>query len=86
MRQAFALEARTVASDDEIALAEHDVACQTSSGYRAALYDAQWNRLLHVTATDAAVLRSADGDQAALADRVAATIERLAPPAPEGVD
>lgn len=86
MRQAFALEARTVASDDEIALAEHDVACQTSSGYRAALYDAQWNRLLHVTATDAAVLGSADGDQAALADRVAATIERLAPPAPEGVD
>lgn len=86
MRQAFELEARTVASDDEIALAEHDVACQTSSGYRAALYDAQWDRLLHVTATDAAVLWSADGDQAALADRVAATIERLAPPAPEGVD
>lgn len=73
-------------TEPELALAEQDLACQRSSGYRAALYDAQWSRLLHVTATDAAVLRSAEGDQAALADRVAATIERLAPPAPEGVD
>ncbi|MFJ5143756.1 hypothetical protein [Curtobacterium sp. NPDC088465] len=70
----------------EIALAEHDLACQQSSGYREALYDAQWSRLLHVTATDAAVLAAARPDQLAVADRVARTIERLAPEAPEGVD
>ncbi|MDM7884349.1 hypothetical protein QUG92_04470 [Curtobacterium sp. RHCKG23] len=73
-------------TDAETALAEHDVACQESSGYRRALYDAQWSRLLHVTASDAAVLDAVRPDQVAVAERVAATIERLAPPAPEGVD
>ncbi len=54
--------------------------------YRRALYDAQWSRLLHVTASDAAVLDAVRPDQVAVAERVAATIERLAPKAPEGVD
>ncbi|UBQ03294.1 hypothetical protein [Curtobacterium sp. TXMA1] len=70
----------------EIALAEQDLSCQETSGYRAALYDAQWSRLLHVTATDAAALAAARPDQLAVAERVATTIEQLAPEAPEGVD
>lgn len=61
-------------------------ACQQSSGYRRALYDAQWSRLLHVTATDAAVLESVEPDQADVAERIASTIDRLAPAAPKGVD
>lgn len=87
MRQAFGISGLALpVTKAEIALAEHDLACQQSSGYREALYDAQWSRLLHVTATDAAVLAAARPDQLAVADRVAATIERLAPEAPEGVD
>ncbi|WP_182045465.1 hypothetical protein [Curtobacterium sp. ME26] len=87
MRQAFGTRGPALpVSDAETAFAEHDVACQESSGYRWALYDAQWSRLLHVTASDAAVLDAVRPDQVAVAERVAATIERLAPPAPEGVD
>ncbi|WP_420366583.1 hypothetical protein AAEP80_07565 [Curtobacterium sp. L3-7] len=70
----------------EIAVAKRDVACQTSSGYRKTLYDAEWNRLLHVTASDAAVLAAAEPDQLAVDARLDRTIERLAPKAPAGVD
>lgn len=86
IRQEFEIEARPAASAGEIALAEEDVACQSSSGYRRALYDAEWTLLLHVTATDAAALEATDGDQLAAAERVRRTIERLAPEAPAGVD
>ena len=87
MRQAFGISGLALpVTEAETTLAEQDVACQQSSGYREALYDAQWSRLLQVTATDAAVLDAAEPDQVAVAERVAATIERLAPEAPEGVD
>ncbi|MGN8050974.1 hypothetical protein ACTJKO_14940 [Curtobacterium sp. 22159] len=87
MREAFGIGAPTMpVSADERTLAERDVACQTSSGYRRALYDAQWSELLRVTATDAAVLARADGDQAEVGQRLDRWIERLAPDAPDGVD
>ena len=87
MRQAFGTSGRALpVTDAETTLAERDVSCQGSSGYRKALYDAEWSRLLHVTATDAAVLGAAEPDQAEVATRVATTIERLAPEAPDGVD
>ncbi len=87
MRQAFGISGLALpVTEAETTLAEQDVACQQSSGYRKALFDAQWSRLLHVTATDAAVLDAAEPDQVAVAERVAATIERLAPEAPDGVD
>lgn len=87
MRQAFGIDGLALpVSKAEVALAEQDLSCQESSGYREALYDAQWSRLLHVTATDAAVLAAARPDQLAVAERVATTVEQLAPEAPEGVD
>ncbi|WP_144766216.1 hypothetical protein [Curtobacterium sp. 9128] len=72
-------------SKREVAVAERDVACQESSGYRAALYDAEWQRLLHVTASDAAALRRGSTRQPQLDARLDATIARLAPAAPDGV-
>lgn len=70
----------------EVATAERDVACQRSSGWRSALYDAEWQRLLHVTASQAAVLRRGSTDNPAVEDRVDDAIRRLAPEAPAGVD
>lgn len=70
----------------EVAVAERDVRCQRSSGYRQALYDAEWSRLLHVTARDAAVLAATEPDQATLAARLDRVVERLAPDAPTDVD
>jgi len=76
----------TPVQDGEVAIAERDVACQESSGYREALYDAEWNRLLHVTKSDADVLRTAKADQLAVDRRLDETIRRLAPKAPADVD
>lgn len=77
-------------SDDpgkaEVAVAERDVACQESSGYRSALYAAEWERLLHVTATDAAVLRKGSTRQPQVEARLDRVIARLAPAAPTDVD
>ncbi|MBM7411315.1 hypothetical protein JOE38_001138 [Clavibacter michiganensis] len=42
----------------DIALARADAACQASSGYRAALYDAQWREESLVTEADAVLLSS----------------------------
>jgi hypothetical protein len=44
-------------------LARADAACQASSGYRAALYDAQWREESLVTEADAALLSSARARQ-----------------------
>lgn len=74
------------ASASEVAVAERDVACQESSGYRTALYDAEWDRLLHVTASDAATLRAGSTRHPEVDARLDATIARLAPAAPDGVD
>lgn len=76
----------TPVQDAEVAVAERDVACQASSGYRRALYDAEWHRLLHVTATDAAALGAAEPQQLAVDRRLDRTIGRLAPEAPADVD
>ncbi|MCS5494721.1 hypothetical protein NY548_13885 [Curtobacterium flaccumfaciens pv. flaccumfaciens] len=77
-------------SDDpgkaEVAVAERDVACQESSGYRGALYAAEWERLLHVTATDAAALRKGSTRQPQADARLDRVIARLAPAAPTDVD
>lgn len=70
----------------EIAIAKRDAACQQSSGYRTALYDAEWSRLLHVTASDAEALRGGSTQQPEVAARVERTIERLAPAAPADAD
>ncbi|MFT2753728.1 hypothetical protein [Clavibacter sp. Sh2088] len=43
----------------DIALARADAACQASSGYRAALYEAQWREESLVTEADAVLLSSA---------------------------
>lgn len=75
----------TPVQDAEVAIARRDVACQESSGYREALYDAEWGRLLHVTASDAAELRRTSPDQLAVDRRLDATIRRLAAPAPADV-
>lgn len=79
-----------LSSDDpgrsEVAVAERDAACQESSGYRSALYAAEWDRLLHVTATDAAVLRKGSTRWPQVDTRVDRTIARLAPEAPADVD
>lgn len=87
MRDDFGTEltASTV-QDAEVAVAERDVACQDSSGYRRALYDAEWARLLHVTASDAAVLGATEPDQPTVDRRLDTVIRRLAPAAPAGVD
>lgn len=76
----------TPVQDAEVAIARRDVACQDSSGYRQALYDAEWSRLLHVTASDAAVLRATEPTQRSVDRRLDAVIRRLAPEAPAGVD
>jgi hypothetical protein len=76
----------TPVQDAEVAVAERDVACQESSGYRQALYDAEWDRLLHVTKTDAAVLRAVEPEQLVVDRRLDRTIQRLAPEAPADVD
>jgi hypothetical protein len=87
MRRQFGTDfGSTPVQDAEVAIAGRDVACQESSGYRQALYDAEWDRLLHVTATDAAVLRSAEPKQLVVDRRLDRTIERLAPEAPADVD
>jgi hypothetical protein len=43
---------------DDVALARADAACQASSGYRAALYEAQWREESLVTEADAVLLSS----------------------------
>ncbi|PZE86445.1 hypothetical protein [Curtobacterium sp. MCBD17_032] len=68
--------------DDEIAVADRDVRCQRSSGYRQTLYDAEWDRLLRVTASDAAVLAAGDPGQRAVAARLDRVVEQHAPAAP----
>lgn len=70
----------------EVAVAERDAACQDSSGYRKALYGAEWDRLLHVTATDAAVLRKGSTRWTQVDARVDRAITRLAPEAPADAD
>ncbi|MBF4609048.1 hypothetical protein [Curtobacterium sp. VKM Ac-1393] len=70
----------------EVAVAERDAACQDSSGYRKALYGAEWDRLLHVTVTDAAVLRKGSTRWAQVDARVDRAITRLAPEAPADAD
>lgn len=67
----------TPISDEETASATLDVGCQTSSGYRARFYDAEWNRLVRVTASDAATLTRADPDMPAVSARLRATVLRL---------
>lgn len=76
----------TPVQDGEVAIAVRDADCQVSSGYRSALYDAEWSRLLHVTASDAAVLHAAKADQLVVDRRLSEAIRRLAPTAPEDVD
>ncbi|GAB2977079.1 hypothetical protein [Frigoribacterium salinisoli] len=50
------------------ALARADVACQASSGYRSALYEAQWREESLVTAEDAALFSSPRADRVARTD------------------
>ncbi|OIH94098.1 hypothetical protein [Curtobacterium sp. MCBA15_001] len=72
----------TPVQDAEVAIAQRDVACQETSGYRDALYDAAWDRLLHVTASDSTELRRTRPDQRDVDRRLDTTIRRLAPAAP----
>ncbi|MDP4334358.1 hypothetical protein Q7F20_13340 [Curtobacterium sp. A7_M15] len=76
--------ASTPVQDAEIAVAERDVSCQHSSGYRDALYDAEWRRLSHVTATDAAVLHAAEPDQRDVERHLDEVIRDQAPESPSG--
>lgn len=64
----------TPISDDEKAVATQDVDCQVSSGYRAALYDAEWNRLDRVTAADAATLARAQTDMPEVTARLRSAV------------
>lgn len=50
---------------DDVELARADAACQASSGYRAALYEAQWREESLVTEADAALLSSERARQVA---------------------
>lgn len=69
-----AVVAGTPVSDVEKAVATQDVACQVSSGYRRALYDAEWNRLGRVTASDAATLARARTDMPEVTARLRAAV------------
>ncbi|WP_317229655.1 hypothetical protein [Clavibacter sp. MX14-G9D] len=46
------------APSEDVVLARADVSCQASTGYRAALYDAQWREESLVTEADAALFSS----------------------------
>lgn len=72
-----AVIAGTPVSDVEKSVATRDVDCQESSGYRGALYDAEWNRLGHVTASDAATLSRARTDMPELTDRLRSDVASL---------
>ncbi|KQO62804.1 hypothetical protein [Curtobacterium sp. Leaf261] len=61
----------------EKSVATRDVDCQVSSGYRARLYDAEWNRLVHVTASDAATLSRARTDMPEVTDRLRSDVASL---------
>ncbi|WIB65800.1 hypothetical protein [Curtobacterium sp. MCBD17_040] len=58
-------------------IAERDVACQQSSGYRDALYTTEWSRLQHVTTADAQTLAHGSTDNPSLRHRLVATIESV---------
>ncbi|QOD43081.1 hypothetical protein [Clavibacter zhangzhiyongii] len=53
------------APSEDIALARADASCQASTGYRAALYDAQWREESLVTEADAALFSSGRARQVA---------------------
>ncbi|BDZ51974.1 hypothetical protein GCM10025867_42150 [Frondihabitans sucicola] len=66
IRQTFSTEvSSSPVTSAETTLAVKDAACQTSSGYRAALYDAEYRLQSKVTADDAAVFAAATVDQRA---------------------
>lgn len=76
MRHAYGLGLESSEpTDGEKAVAERDVSCQASSGYRRALYDAEWSRLTHVTADDARTLSAGSTDNPALRERLVAVID-----------
>ena len=77
------LDSSTSPADDEIEVATADARCRESSGYRDALYDAEWQRQLTVPHDDGEMLAQID-TEALAADNAA--IERvlaeLTPPRP----
>jgi hypothetical protein len=76
MRHAYGLGLEnSEPTDAEKAVAERDVSCQASSGYRRALYAAEWSRLTHVTADDARTLATGSTDNPALRERLVAVID-----------
>jgi hypothetical protein len=77
------LDSSTSPTDDEIEIATADARCRESSGYRDALYEAEWHRQLTVPHDDGELL--AGIDTAALAADNAAiqrVLDELTPPRP----
>jgi hypothetical protein len=73
----------TPVTDAEREVATTDAACRESSGYLAALYDAEWEHQLTVPHDYGERLSQVDTDAVAAAKRtVADALERLTPPAP----
>lgn len=66
----------------ETTLAKADVSCQSTSGYRKALYDAEYRLQSKVTATDAAILAKNSVDQQAFDRRLDRIIQENLPAKP----
>lgn len=70
-------------SEREASIASLDLACQDSSGYRDALYRAEWDRQAEQRPADAALLRSAGDTIERRADAVRSLLAELTPPRPD---
>ncbi|MGB3376652.1 MAG: hypothetical protein WBA87_16120 [Microbacterium sp.] len=71
-----------VISEEEIDLATLQADCENTSGYRSALYTAQWDLEQQKLTNDAERLHGIGTDVARYHDGVEALIDELAPPAP----
>jgi len=77
------LDSTTSPTDDEIAIATADARCRESSGYRDALYEAEWQRQLTVPHDDGELLAQIDTEALAADDAaVRRVLDELTPPRP----
>jgi hypothetical protein len=77
------LDSSTSPTDDEIAIATADARCRASSGYRDALYEAEWQRQLTVPHDEGVLLSQVDTAALAADDAtVRQILAELTPPRP----
>ena len=79
------LDASTPPTDDELEIATADARCRESSGYRSALYVAEWQRQTTVPHDDGELLAQVDTDELAADDAaVRRVLDELTPERPAG--